>query len=148
MRVWPVMKARRSVPLSTSRRRRVFAPFSIAPRLLLGTGTPRPLLSLDADPTTWPPPLLFLFLLSLVRCCLPRTRKNVGPDEQGSPTEPINSLMYRPRCLALNNFADLPWSLTPSKEWFGLLRTARLVSVSPQVPYSKALAKHKGQHVL
>jgi hypothetical protein len=148
MRVWPVMKARRSVPLSTSRRRRVFAPFSIAPRLLLGTGTPRPLLSLDADPTTWPPPLLFLFLLSLVRCCLPRTRKNVGPDEQGSPTEPINSLMYRPRCLALNNFADLPWSLTPSKEWFRLLRTARLVSVSPQVPYSKALAKHKGQHVL
>lgn len=30
LRVWPVMKARRSDPLSTSRRRRVPAPFSIA----------------------------------------------------------------------------------------------------------------------
>jgi hypothetical protein len=56
-----VMKARRSDPLSTSRRRRVPAPFSIAsPHAnLLRAGTPRPLpppLSRVSTPPPRPPP--------------------------------------------------------------------------------------------
>jgi len=67
LRVWPVMKARRSDPLSTSRRRRVPAPFSIATPQPTSRAPARPghyflVLPPTTPPTTWAPLLLFLFL--------------------------------------------------------------------------------------
>lgn len=66
------MKARRSDPLSTSRRRRVPAPFSIATPRLLRAGTPKPLLPLSRRRPhtlgTSPSPLFFSFLERIVFC--------------------------------------------------------------------------------
>jgi hypothetical protein len=73
------MNARRSVPLSTSRRRRVFAPFSIAP-----TSSPR---RRHAPATTF-----FFFLFSFIPFC----DQNVSAQRNKAPSKPMNSRMYRP----------------------------------------------------